>query len=510
LKTHTLDKAELGTVLTPPDTVNYMVSKLLPIHPDHKILDPCCGPGIFIEALLKNGVKSKQIDAFDLNPSYENQIMKLGVNFTALDTLLSINHSRYEEYEFIIGNPPYLNKASEYVRQKRNELKRLYGKINAHETYSMFIINAIWRLKEEGKLCFITSDSFLTLRTHTRLRRFILQNCAINEILLAPQNLFSNQGVNTSPVIVTLTKSTKNEGKRKENFMNIIPRIRDEREYNNILKRTQVDQHSYDILPFNIFHIDIENEIIDLFKKAPQIKNFITPYIGMHTHNNKKYIAAIDGTELAEEFKLKNEKAENEEDEYLIVNPEQLKSGSWKPYLKRGGAERYYRPVIEAIKFDAQSVSYYDIPKSVPFESEGIVISGVSSRLAARYMPKGCYWDSNKAIGCLMTSKKVSLYYLLGVLNSSLYDYLAKGIVNNTSSIQVTGIRALPFIVPTTSIKTEIERLVRIIIEKLKENKRHDYKSEQEKIDSLIYDFYAKKFNFQDALKAKLRNEWSK
>ncbi|MFX1587747.1 MAG: Eco57I restriction-modification methylase domain-containing protein, partial [Promethearchaeota archaeon] len=87
--------------------------------------------------------------------------------------------------------------------------------------YSMFIVNSIWRLKEGGKLGFITSDSFLTLSTHKKLRNFILENCLIHEILLPPRDLFSKQGVSTSPAIIILTKCTgeKNKVVRDEHII---------------------------------------------------------------------------------------------------------------------------------------------------------------------------------------------------------------------------------------------------------------------------------------------------
>jgi len=167
---------ELGVVLTPPKTAEYIVSKLGMIKKSQKILDPCVGPGIFVETLINAGVDRNQIQAFDIDPTYEPIIENLGVCFKNLDNLLSITPECYGEFDFIVGNPPYLNKASSYVRKNRTELKKIYGKINAHETYSMFIVNGIWRLKEGGKLGFITSDSFLTLRTHSKLRTFILNN----------------------------------------------------------------------------------------------------------------------------------------------------------------------------------------------------------------------------------------------------------------------------------------------------------------------------------------------
>jgi len=493
---------ELGAVLTPPKTAEYIVFKLGKIEENQKVLDPCAGPGIFVKSLIKSGVNKSQIFCHDINSGYKKFIEDLGVNFKSVDNLLSFNSECYEEYDFIVGNPPYLNKASSYVRKNRVELKKIYGKINAHETYSMFIVNSIWRLKEGGKLGFITSDSFLTLSTHTKLRNFILNNCVINEILLAPNNLFDEQNVSTYPVIFILTKCSKDENEqvRDNNIMKIIPRIRNEDEYWKPPIITEIKQKKYKSLPFNIFFIDAEDPILDLFENAPKLELFIKGYIGMHTHNNKKFITAIENTELANIFR-KSSRDKDKSDKFKVISRIDLESGRWKPYLKRGGGDQYYRPVMEALDWEQESISIYDIPKSVPFGEEGIVISGVSSRLAARYMPKGCFWDSNKAMGFIVQDSSVSIEYFLGLLNSSLYNYLSKGILNNTNSIQLTGIHSLPFIKPDKGTHDKVSLLVKKIIERKKKNLSYDYTEEQKSIDNIIFEFYTKRFNLSQNLR---------
>jgi len=505
-----LNEKELGVVLTPPKTADYIVSKLGIIKHNQKVLDPCVGPGIFVKSLLKSGVGKSQIFCHDINSDYKTTIEDLGVNFKTVDNLLAFNSKCYDEYDFIVGNPPYLNKASNYVRKNRTELKKNYGKINAHETYSMFIVNSIWRLKEGGKLGFITSDSFLTLSTHFKLRNFILKNCVINEILLAPINLFDSQNVSTYPVILILTKCSKGKSKqvRDNNIMRIVPRIKNEEEYRNPPRITEIRQDRYKSLPFNIFFVDAEDQILDLFENAPKLELFIKGYIGMHTHDNKKFITAIEDTELASIFRKKHD-YKNETEIYKIISKDDLETGKWKPYLKRGGGAQYYRPIMEALDWEQDSIFVYDIPKSVPFEEEGIVISGVSSRLAARYMPKGCYWDSNKAMGFIIKDKSISIHYFLGLLNSSLYNYLSKGILNNTNSIQLTKIHSLPFIKPDSDAHDEVSLLVKKIIENKKINLSYDYTEEQKSIDNIIFELYTKKYNFSRNLKKILEENYS-
>lgn len=375
----------------------------------------------------------------------------------------------------------------------------------------MFLVNSIWRLKEGGKLGFITSDSFLTLSTHKKLRRFILNNCLINEILLAPKGLFSNQKVSTSPVILILTKYTghKNKITRENNIMRIIPRVNSEDDYKSPKEINELKQVRYRSFPFNIFYIDVEKEVIELFEKSPKLEEFVKGFIGMHTHNNRKYIGAVEGTDLAEIFTKRNKSIHNLDNKYKIVKNKDLEAHKWKSYLKRGGADLYYRPIMEVLDWSEKSKEVYDIPNNVPFEEEGLVISGVSSRLAARYMPRECYWDSNKAIGFIISNKSVSIYYVLGLLNSSLYNYLAKGIINNTSSIQISGIHALPFITPDKETKELVELQVNKIIQNKRNSIQFDFEKEQKVIDEVIFKFYAKKFNFSMKLKKKLDEKFS-
>ena len=497
--------------MTPPKTAEYIISRLGDIKNNQKILDPCVGPGIFIKKLIEFGVAKKQIFTYDINSSFRSEIEPLEVSFKAHDTLIALYPDSYNEFDFIIGNPPYLNKASAYVRKNKLKLRKIYGKINAHETYAMFIVNSIWRLKEGGKLGFITSDSFLTLSTHKKLRKFILNNCIINEILLAPKNLFYDQKVSTSPVIVILTKCSgqKNKKIRENNDIRIIPRVNNEDDYQSPSHVNELSQIKYNSLPFNIFYTDVDEEVIELFEKAPKLEEFLKGFIGMHTHDNRKYIAAIEGTELAEVFKNRNIKNNDSSKKFKIIERKVFEIGKWKPYLKRGGADQYYRPIMEALDWSEESIKIYDIPKNVPFEEEGIIISGVSSRLAARYMPWGCYWDSNKAIGFIKKKKSISIIYMLGLLNSSLYNYLAKGIINNTSSIQITGVHALPFIEPENEIKEKVEIIVKSIIKNKEKNLKYDYIKEQKVIDDVIFSFYAQKFKFPNNLKQKLDNEYS-
>lgn len=460
---------ELGLVVTPPKTSEYIVSRLGDISDDAKILDPCTGPGAFVSALLDRGVSPEQITALDINEEHRANIESMGVTFKRQDALLSLNPLSYNEFDFVVGNPPYLGKGNEYIRKNKHHFQKIYGKIHAHEAYAMFIINGIRRLKNGGMLAYIISDSFMTVNTHAKLRRYILKNCNIEEISLPPKDLFDDQGVSTSPAIIILTKRVgkQYEESRSLHKMRIVERVSSEDMYHEPPNVRYIFQELYNYLPYHIFFTDVDRWILKMFRRSDPLSQHVKGYVGMHTMNNEKYIKSlkeVDG------------------------DPD------WKPYLKTGGSERYFRPVDEAVYLPRDIPEGYLFPKDVPFENEGIAVSGISARLAARYMPKGCYWDSNKVMGFFVIDDSLSIEYVLGLLNSSLYNYLAKGILNRTNCVQLTDLHALPFISPDTRTRSRVEQHVKHILENLRENPKFDYSSDQKRIDDIIYSFHFNRF----------------
>jgi len=83
------------------------------------------------------------------------------------------------------------------------------------------------------------------------------------------------------------------------------------------------------------------------------------------------------------------------------------------------------------------------------------------------------------------------------------------GILNNTNSIQIKTIRALPIIKPDEKIKEKVENIVKKIIKEKQIDKNYDYGEDQKKIDKLIYNYHNMKFNFKEPLRNKLKENYS-
>ncbi|MFX1254055.1 MAG: class I SAM-dependent DNA methyltransferase, partial [Promethearchaeota archaeon] len=173
--------------------------------------------------------------------------------------LTTLRDFKHLKFDYFIGNPPYGGKPS---IERKNLYKRIYRtsaevynyQIGSNDVYGLFLANAIKRVKDGGKICFLISDTFLSLRSHYMLRRLILDTCEINEILLTPINLFRPIAISRS-CIITFTKRLCEKGyklrsddkdwqtkrncsckackQRHQNKIRLVDRIIDQTEYEN-------------------------------------------------------------------------------------------------------------------------------------------------------------------------------------------------------------------------------------------------------------------------------------
>ena len=138
-------KKQLGAFYTPTHTVDYMISRLNGFDEASKLFEPCGGDGVFVSRILKKKLlKPEQILVWDINPKVENTIKDLGVNIEIKDTLLQtvLGNDLFNQsnsFSHIVGNPPYLNKQSSYIKKNKKTLKKLYEEIGANDTYAMFL-----------------------------------------------------------------------------------------------------------------------------------------------------------------------------------------------------------------------------------------------------------------------------------------------------------------------------------------------------------------------------------
>ncbi|BBB89872.1 MAG TPA: N-6 DNA methylase [Methylomusa anaerophila] len=191
--------------------------------------------------ILRHCLYGADIDGFAAEIAAVNFLLKgssppANLNIIACDSLLRWENGREDSgnnrennvekkrrfwsqrYDYVVGNPPYvsfgLNRTgvlnagyTAYIRanyQHSAEYKISY--------YALFIQRALEVLTSGGRLGFITPDSYLLGRYFSKIRRYILDNCLIEEILLLSQPVFAGATIGI-PTISILTKIHKPEQK---------------------------------------------------------------------------------------------------------------------------------------------------------------------------------------------------------------------------------------------------------------------------------------------------------
>lgn len=475
-----MNKKDLGAFYTPKHTVNYMLSLLSNFNKQSKLLEPCGGDGAFVSVILRKKILNPdQIIVWDINPEVKNYIENFGVSFELKDSLLDTTFktddlfNKIKKFTHIIGNPPYLNKQSNYIKKNKNKLRKIYNEIGVNDTYALFIYLSCHLLENNGELCFITSDTYLTLGIHKKLRKFLLENFVIKNITLCPSDLFKDTGALVNTCIINLINR-----KPSDEDVILFNYCRDLEVGNYNGKTYFINQNNLLNYPDYIFDFNGNGDIIKKIEKFNKLIDFVDGGLGMHTTNNKKFLGIVDYNGLRY--------AKNGIQNIVPVN--EVKKGNWKFYHKKGGDTKYYLPAEFCIKWDKESIKNYKMPKNFKLNDnrQGFLISGVCSTLSARLATKGALWESNKAM-CFFPKdpKKYPPEFFIGILNSNLYNKIIK-ILNHTNSIQIRDIKKLPLF---DFKKEDIQRITEIaksIIEKKKDNLDYDFSFEQKKINQIV------------------------
>jgi len=198
-----------GFVSTPDDTVDFMVSLLFrgkPPAAENTILDPGCGEGAFADGILRwceiQGSPVPRIVGVESHPGRASDARKKfadrpQVEIRGDDFLLS----RPEQYDFIIGNPPYVPITGLTEREKASYRRRFATAQGRFDLYILFFEQALLSLKPGGRLVFVTPEKFLYVETAATLRK-LLARLQVEEIRLVNEATFGERI--TYPTITTI------------------------------------------------------------------------------------------------------------------------------------------------------------------------------------------------------------------------------------------------------------------------------------------------------------------
>lgn len=469
-----------------------MVS-MLSLKPEDLILEPCGGEGAFIDTLLE---KSPQcfIDTVDLNDE-SIDIMKMkyseypNIKIRKTNTLTDDIFDKYSisgHYDKIIGNPPY-GGWQDY--EQRDLLKKKYSGFYVKETYSLFLLRCISLLKKNGTLSFVIPDTFLYLHNHKELRKTLLFDTSIKEILIFPSKLFPGVSFGYSKLcIITIEKKNN-----PMNQINIYKNITREEDFEAVMNKEDLskfelitlDQESIKKNESYTFYLN--NKTAAIMSNSKLCLNDIADCVtGIYTGDNKGYIYADnEGVKGSKDYKIVDHEFIDHDCENLTGTSHQYK---YVPIIKGNSSSAYTRKTNDwYIDWRQEAIKFYNTNKKSRFQNsqyyfkKGIAVPMVkSSKIRATIFDKKVFDQS--IVGVFPREEKYILF-ILGLLNSNIAKDLLFNI-NPTANNSANYIKRIPIALPSE----EELKVINTLVNNLIENQNDD--QSQEKLDHLYLSVY--------------------
>ncbi|MBA3420352.1 MAG: N-6 DNA methylase [Thermoleophilaceae bacterium] len=423
---------------------------------------------------------------------------------------------RIDEVEFdaVVGNPPYGARKPAY---KAPIYARLYGRspkalaagsvgTGDADSYAMFFANGIERLREGGRLCLITNDSFRSLTTHAALRRRILDRCKVVEILLTDTRHFEGVSFQFAGMAITTLEKCSDADARADHVMRLVDYVREPADFGDppAAKVSELRQSEYEALPETPFFVGVPREVFEAAKGSLRVRDVARGRVGVQTGEDKRFLAgiAVDAPGLT--------RVVDPHEVATGVDPDERAAGfrtpdpHWVPYAKGEGYGDYWRPPGIAINWSQESVAELErraaLPSGTPrkaylrnrpfYFKAGLTYSVISSgRVSARLLPEGCVFG-DKGSAVFVEDPDASELFLLGYFNSALATYFMKKLVNTTATAHIGYLEKLPHRRPSPELEAAVVGRVDQIIEALKADPEADVTGPRDHIDELIFDLF--------------------
>ena len=296
-------------------------------------------------------------------------------------------------FDVIIGNPPYVlcqpSNTDEITLDFYKKFEVASYKI---DLFHLFFEKSILILKTDGKLGFITPNTYLTNKYIQKLRSYILNNTRIEIIVNYDDVVFIDAGVDVATIILNKEKSLNESIEIFNSKFSIITKLS---------SKKQIDWLNENENTFNI-----KNELKFNFENCLKLEEISTVTFGLQTKDKSTYVSEIKKEEDWEECytgKDINRYFLNESNLFFKNKPEEVKAGgSWdmKTHKSKKIVVRQVGNPEPIFAFDSFGFATLNTMYSVVLTDEiynyNYLISILNSNLVKKYwMSK---FDDNKEL----------------------------------------------------------------------------------------------------------------
>lgn len=384
-------------------------------------------------------------------------------------------------FDIIIGNPPYLENKKMKGKHIHKELqKHLYQSAYKLYDYSyLFVERSYYLLKNNGYLSYILPNKICSTDSAIKIRDFLLHLTEMQS-LIELSKIKAFEGISTYPVILTVKKTKPNQ----ESDLSIVVDIKELNELNDkTMNNVSLSQKSILDIPGHLFPL---SKNISMAERIRKMEGCLT-------------LRDLNGENMA--YRLFGFRKYDRIYEKIVQTPEKVTR-----YLKFIGTKNIQEyKVDESITFTSKGYRFKGcfLPYETEFEKswqiferEKLLIKEVSKRLKVAYDPgeyanvTGMYMFIPK-----FKDKKLSIFYLLGVLNSSLLNFLYHTYYGTTHmaggylNFHKTYLLFLPVKIPENIQRKSIEALSKMLF-MLKKSSKDLTEKLKIILDCVVFELY--------------------
>jgi hypothetical protein len=491
---------QLGQYLTPPATAAAIIDSL-EISKDHIVLEPCLGEGAFVFALVDT--LSRQLTQAELRTWIQSNFYGCEIDPSAYaafsaawkqrglgalprnvecgdflrwlppgqDRAVALNRKCYaaaplEFFDLIVGNPPFGGSIDPAIQDHLDAVLGFRDGLKIKkETYAFFILKCLDLLKPGGRLCFICSDTLLTIPTMRGLRNWLQRTCEVTISSLPGRFDASSQEM----LLLTLTKVGRPashltiRGQRTsvadiEATRNLSWRVNGEyaRYFSGqTLSDRMVASSGMTIGKNALFLRRISGGVI----QEPYDFSFAEEPITLQRELERARLGQLSPILRA---RIQAREMAGETRRVVVAAPQTVPASVPIPhddyrFYNKATPRIVYAPPQWAIFWRDDGAYVYTFKKSGNwylhgvggkpyFGREGLTWALIAPRLRTRYLPPGYILDSGAPCAFLRPGVPYDeLFFIMGWTLTDLCNDILKNVINHTRNIQSKDFERLPY-----------------------------------------------------------------
>ncbi|QOS77067.1 N-6 DNA methylase [Paenibacillus sp. JNUCC31] len=307
-------KKKNGVYYTPDSLANFVINHLYFNFLENKkkinVLEPSCGDGIFINAIVNSKTEKKQklnITAVELDELEIGKISQEMSDKVGTDINITFHNRDYlefqvlnkDKYDLIIGNPPYISHKhlTEHQISLSNEVLTK-AKVSPPRTKNLwisFLISSVLSLTNNGTICFILPSELLQVKHSLSIRDFLFKHFNYIEIFTFGEIVF--EGIEQDTIIFIGSNSKGKRGFKYSNIDNLKDLNIDVINESENLADIQISEKWTSLILTNS-HID---KLTAMKERVYPLDFYCSSGAGIVTAANKSFI--VDDN-LVEKYKL--------------------------------------------------------------------------------------------------------------------------------------------------------------------------------------------------------------